>query len=72
MASLLLENGAEVDKMDNSGRTPLHLAAVRRSSSKIIIILLKKRAQVNLKDNSGKTPLHYAAMEGPVVSELSS
>ncbi|CAL1157456.1 unnamed protein product [Cladocopium goreaui] len=57
----LLQNRASVDAKDESGRTPLHLAASEVSGpTKIIKLLLEARAMTEAKDLGGLTPLNLA------------
>lgn len=53
-----LDNGADVNIQDESGRTPLMCCV--NHHREIISILLKEGADVTLQDNEGKTALFYA------------
>jgi ankyrin repeat protein len=59
----LLERGANVDVVDNSGWTPLHVAA-HHGHRDIVALLLRSGANVDAVDNNGWTPLHHAAHDG--------
>ena len=53
--------GAEVDKVDAYGRSPLHVAAAV-DYSEMVVFLLSKGADIHLKTLGEKqTPIHYAA-----------
>lgn len=60
---LLCSYGASVDVKDNSGRTPLSLAA-GFNSYRSIELLLEAGADIFSEDNSGKTPLFHAVGAG--------
>ena len=49
-----------VNEKDEEGRTPLHLAVLKKDRE-IVEYLLRNGANPNARDNKGKTPLHYAA-----------
>lgn len=69
----LCEAGANVDKPDKEGRTPLHLAMLNPGASMSCIIpLLKQKADSNARDFSGKTPLHIAAVAPGYVTSRQS
>lgn len=59
----LLQKGAEIDKANEYGKTPLILAVLDNRID-ILKLLLDKGADVNKADNSGMTPLLHAAREG--------
>ena len=55
----LVENGANVDAIDNEGRTPL-VAAIKAGSIGGSKVLLSSGANILIKDKNGQNPLHYA------------
>jgi ankyrin repeat protein len=63
LVKLLLENGADVDSKDSSGRTPL-LWAIENGHKAVVELLLEKGANVDSKDSGGRTPLLWAAENG--------
>lgn len=50
--SFLIENEAKVNVKDNTGKTPLHLAA-QKNHTKLISLLIEKGAKVSEQDNEG-------------------
>ncbi|HEY4362719.1 MAG TPA: ankyrin repeat domain-containing protein [Bryobacteraceae bacterium] len=60
VAQSLLDAGAEVDRPDPEGLTPLHWA-VLGNHVELAQLLLNHGAQVNRQDKHGMTPLLYAA-----------
>ncbi|UQB69974.1 ankyrin repeat domain-containing protein [Epilithonimonas zeae] len=55
----LVENGADIEAVDDYQRTALHQHTMARSGK--IAILLELGAKVNAMDKYGDTPLHFAA-----------
>jgi ankyrin repeat protein len=60
VAELLLANQADVNATNNTGDTPLHLAAFGGDKD-MTAMLLAYHANVNATNNTGETPLHVAA-----------
>ncbi|KAJ6483795.1 ankyrin repeat-containing domain protein, partial [Mycena vitilis] len=56
IARFLVDKKAEVDLVDNSGWTPLHIA-VSAGHDEIVQELVGAGADVNRKNNKGLTPL---------------
>lgn len=56
---LFLDNGADINAINNSGWTPLHVAAYS-DHYEAIKLLLEKGANKNIKDKEGMTPLDIA------------
>lgn len=65
MVQLLVENGADVNAMDNSGVTPLFWAA-GAGMIDTVKFLIEKGADVNARAEGGVTPLFVAAEEGMI------
>ncbi|KIK58084.1 hypothetical protein GYMLUDRAFT_171698 [Collybiopsis luxurians FD-317 M1] len=53
----LLDQKAEVDKVDGSGWSALHIAAVSAGNDDIVEELVGSGADVNMKNSKGITPL---------------
>ena len=64
---VLIDFKAEVRAIDRSGRTAIHLAAMK-GSTEACILLLKHGARLYDRDFRGDTPLHLAAYgNNPVI-----
>nr|CAC17380.1 guard cell outward rectifying K+ channel [Arabidopsis thaliana] len=59
----LIRSGADPNKTDYDGRSPLHLAACRGYED-ITLFLIQEGVDVNLKDKFGHTPLFEAVKAG--------
>ncbi len=64
---LLLEKGADVNKLDDQGYAALH-TAVRNRNSDLAAMLLQAGADANLPDSDGMTPLIHALNRNHVPS----
>ncbi|MCP3922889.1 MAG: hypothetical protein GY714_09915 [Desulfobacterales bacterium] len=62
LLKLFIKKGADVNKKDDGGATPLHWACTREVSwLDAVDILIKNGAVINSKDRLDNTALHYAA-----------
>lgn len=61
-----LDDGADVEASDSSGRTALHSASMEEGYEDMAALLLKYGADVDAVDDYGFTPLRYAAFYGVV------
>ncbi|KAK5653624.1 hypothetical protein OQA88_8654 [Cercophora sp. LCS_1] len=61
-ARVLLRAGANLEALNDDGRTPLHLAA--RLGNGIAQLLIESGASPNVSDREGNTPLHLAVEGG--------
>jgi ankyrin repeat protein len=64
IADWLLEHGADANKSNSEGATPLHTVALDPAAPQkiqVMDILVKRGANVDAPDKNGMTPLHIAA-----------
>jgi len=73
----LLNNGEDINQLDDDGYSALHLVLVANSLSnelyyRVINFLLEKQIDVNIQDPHGETALHYVVVtdEYSVIEEL--
>ena len=59
----LLAAGADVDRANNNGTTPLHCAS-RNGHDAVVAALLTAGADANAEITDGRTPLHWASLKG--------
>ncbi|XP_068336666.1 potassium channel SKOR-like [Pyrus communis] len=59
----LIRPGADPNKTDYDGRSPLHLAALKGHED-ITLFLIREGVDINIKDNFGNTPLLEAIKNG--------
>ena len=60
--------GADINRKDNFGRSPLHVAAAVDYAD-MVEFLLQKGADINIRTNEeGQTPIHFAAKSNAVNS----
>ena len=60
---ILLQHGADLNLVDNRGRSPLHTAAVH-NKPKTAEVIIANGGDVDIKDNTGPTALHQAVSIG--------
>jgi ankyrin len=65
-AKLLLEFGANMQKKDITGNTPLHLAALMGNTDVVRLLVERWPNGMRVKNHRGNTPLHVAAQDGMV------
>ncbi|HSC25016.1 MAG TPA: ankyrin repeat domain-containing protein [Candidatus Babeliales bacterium] len=61
----LLTRGADINKTNNAGETPL-MHHVHSNNEKIVTLLLNEKADVNMQDKYGNTALMYAQNESMI------
>jgi ankyrin repeat protein len=59
LMEMLVANGAQINALDNRGRTPL-MSAVEASNPSAVRFLLQRGANPSIKDNNGHTALNIA------------
>jgi len=65
VVELLIAHGAEIDHLDNDGKSPLFYAA-GNGHIKVVELLINHGAKVDQLDNDGTSPLFYAAGNGHI------
>ena len=63
VVTLFLERGAELNRADQCGSTPLHSASCYGYKD-VVQLLLDAGAEINMVTRAGHTPLTYALMNG--------
>ena len=63
MVELLLDRGADKDKADRDGWTPL-MAAASSGEVQVVEVLLRRNAALDLQDKKGRTALDLASRRG--------
>jgi ankyrin repeat protein len=58
LVELIVDLGADLESMDNDGRTPLHIAC-RAGDAKITRFLVDRGAKASVQDSTGTFPLHW-------------
>ena len=64
VVEILLNNGADVNKRNAKGWTPLFMASTHSNNTEIIQVLLRANADVHIPSHFGVTSLHIAAQKG--------
>eukprot|EP00029_Vermamoeba_vermiformis_P010071 TRINITY_DN5229_c0_g1_i1.p1 TRINITY_DN5229_c0_g1~~TRINITY_DN5229_c0_g1_i1.p1 ORF type:complete len:724 (-),score=146.18 TRINITY_DN5229_c0_g1_i1:264-2435(-) len=68
----LLNQGSNPNVLDDTGRTPLHIAILAKNIEVLKVLLASPRIDPNAGDRTGLTPLHYVAfLQDPVDSTMS-
>lgn len=63
LVALLIENGADIEAVNNKGYTPLHLACKHNRKDEAQV-LIKNNADIEAEDTFGRTPLHLVCKKG--------
>ena len=66
---LLLQSKADVNSVDQRGRTAIHLAT-ENGKTEAVKVLMEKGAEVNLVDKEDMAPIHLAAKDGQVEATM--
>jgi ankyrin repeat protein len=69
--NLLIEYGADINSVDSTQRTPLHIAAYNDAAYPVAETLLAAAAKVDLLDSSGETALYIAVKYDAPVNFIS-
>lgn len=67
IVSILLQNGADANAINELGETPLHMAAYS-DCAETIDLLQQYEAGLDIQDSDGQTPLHNAAADGSEIA----
>ena len=71
ICNLLLDHGADINAINNDGRTPLSTNLKHYHQADVARLLIAKRANVNTRDKTGRTPLSFAVSFGDAaITEL--
>jgi ankyrin repeat protein len=65
VAGELAKNPGDLNRPEDAGQTPLHLAAIHCRTN-VVSLLLDKGAKLEVRAKDGSTPLHLAAQAGCV------
>lgn len=60
----MVEQGADVNATNESGQTPLMVAALKEGNEKLIELLVHQGADIRARDKNGMTALMHAAAKG--------
>ena len=63
VVKVLIASGGSVNKANNNGFTPLHIAS-QNGHLDVVNFLISSRGSINQADNRGWTPLHLASQNG--------